>query len=97
MLSKSIQTEIKYIKQIKQEQIKDNFRRSSFRGAIIREDIILWGNYLGEQLSGGQLSGGNCPLLFYFIIEIAEHKKHKFPFILLSFVLFNNQASAKLV
>ena len=34
---------------------------------------------------------------FISFIEIVEHKKHKFPFILLSFVLFNNQTSAKSV
>ena len=34
---------------------------------------------------------------FISLIKIVEHKKHKFPFILLPFVLFNNQTSAKLV
>ena len=34
---------------------------------------------------------------FISLIEIVEHKKHKFPFILLPFVLFNNQTSAKSV
>ena len=34
---------------------------------------------------------------FISLIKIVEHKKHKFPLILLPFVLFNNQTSARLV
>ena len=34
---------------------------------------------------------------FISLIEIVEHKKQKFPLILLPFALFNNQTSAKSV